>query len=217
MKYDIQGGASPVLICNLQDEESVLTRGQNMSWMSPNIKVEAHSGKTLSRSFFSEKSIMNTRYTAIGGFGTIAFASTLPGEIIALKLDGTKDYLCQRTSILASTFDVVVSKYLNEKINTTLFGEDGFTIERVSGQGVIFLETDGSVINYPLQAGQQIIVETGRVVMTSGSCDIELRKQKDLNNPDKIVYNTIVTGPGIVLLQTMSPSKIAHEMQKRMK
>ena len=217
MKYDIQGGASPVLICNLQDEESVITRGQNMSWMSPNIRVEAHSGKTLSRSFFSEKSIMNTRYTAVGGFGTIAFASTLPGEIVALKLDGSKDYLCQRTSILASTFDVIVSRYMNEKIDTSLFGEDGFTIERVSGQGVIFLETDGSIINYPLQAGQQIIVETGRVVMASGSCEIELKKQKNLNDPDKIVYNTIVTGPGMVLLQTMSSSKIAHEMQKRMK
>lgn len=217
MKYDIQGGASPVLICNLQDEESVITRGQNMSWMSPNIRVEAHSGKTLSRSFFTEKSIMNTRYTAVGGFGTIAFASTLPGEIVALKLDGSKDYLCQRTSILASTFDVIVSRYINEKIDTSLFGEDGFTIERVSGQGVIFLETDGSIINYPLQAGQQIIVETGRVVMSSGSCEIELKKQKNLNDPDKIVYNTIVTGPGMVLLQTMSSSKIAHEMQKRMK
>ena len=217
MKYDIQGGASPVLICNLQDEESVITRGQNMSWMSPNIRVEVHSGKTLSRSFFTEKSIMNTRYTAVGGFGTIAFASTLPGEIVALKLDGSKDYLCQRTSILASTFDVIVSRYINEKIDTSLFGEDGFTIERVSGQGVIFLETDGSIINYPLQAGQQIIVETGRVVMASGSCEIELKKQKNLNDPDKIVYNTIVTGPGMVLLQTMSSSKIAHEMQKRMK
>lgn len=217
MKYDIQGGASPVLICNLQDEESVITRGQNMSWMSPNIRVEAHSGKTLSRSFFTEKSIMNTRYTAVGGFGTIAFASTLPGEIVALKLDGSKDYLCQRTSILASTFDIIVSRYINEKIDTSLFGEDGFTIERVSGQGVIFLETDGSIINYPLQAGQQIIVETGRVVMASGNCEIELKKQKNLNDPDKIVYNTIVTGPGMVLLQTMSSSKIAHEMQKRMK
>lgn len=217
MKYDIQGGASPVLICNLQSEESIITRGPNMSWMSPNIKIEAHSNRSLSRNFFSEKSIMNTRYTAMGGFGTIAFASTLPGEIIALKLDGSKDYLCQRTSILAATYDVIVSKYVKEELDTSLFGEDGFIIERVSGQGVIFLETDGSVVNYPLQADQQIIVETGRVVMASGSCEIELKKQKDFNNPDNIVYNTVVTGPGVVVLQTMAPSKIAQEMKKRLK
>lgn len=217
MKYDIQGGASPVLICNLQSEESIITRGPNMSWMSPNIKIEAHSNRSLSRNFFSEKSIMNTRYTAMGGFGTIAFASTLPGEIIALKLDGSKDYLCQRTSILAATYDVIVSKYVKEELDTSLFGEDGFIIERVSGQGVIFLETDGSVVNYPLQADQQIIVETGRVVMASGSCEIELKKQKDFNNPDNIVYNTVVTGPGVVVLQTMAPSKIAQEMKKRIK
>lgn len=217
MKYDIQGNAFPVLVCNLKSEESIITRGPNMSWMSPNIKIEAHSSKTLTRSFFSEKAIMNTRYTAVGGYGTIAFASTLPGEIIALKLDGTKDYLCQRTSILAATCDVIVSKYFKEETQTSLFGEDGFVIERVSGQGVIFLETDGSVVNYPLHEGQQIIVETGRVVMASGSCEIELKKQKDFNNHDNIIYNTVVTGPGVVLLQTMAPSKIAQEMKKRIK
>ena len=141
-----------------------------MSWMSPNIVVDTVERQRGARSYFSENPIMNTRYTSVGGFGTIAFASTLPGEIIALQLNGTKDYICQKTAILASTMKVSIEKYLNKKVDTNIFGKDGYVMERVSGQGVIFLEVGGSVIDYPLQDDQQIIVETGRVVMASGSC-----------------------------------------------
>lgn len=215
MKYEIQGGNFPVLVCNLQNEECIITREQNMSWMSPNIVVDTVERPRGARSFFSENPIMNTRYTSVGGFGTIAFASTLPGKIIALQLDGTKDYICQRTSILASTLKVTIEKYLNEKVDTNIFGKDGYVMERVSGQGVIFLEVGGSVVDYPLQEDQQIIVETGRVVMASGTCEIKLVEQRDLIDKTKTVYNTVVTGPGVVVLQTIPPSKITQEIQKR--
>lgn len=217
MKYNIQGGNFPVLVCNLQNEESIITRSRNMSWMSPNIRVDEVKEQSNQRSFFKKKHIMNTKYTAIGSFGTIAFASTLPGEIIPLKLDGTMDYLCQRTAILAATYDIKVERHFDKDVDTTLFGEEGFIIDRVSGQGVVFIEADGSVIKYPLHTDQQIIVETGRVVMASGTCEVSLHKQRDINDDSKIIYNTVVTGPGVVLLQTMSASKITQEIKKRSK
>ena len=84
MKYEIKGGELPVVICYLENGETMITERGSMSWMSPNMKMETTSnggiGKALGRMFAGEALFQN-RYTAEDGNGLIAFATSFPGEI----------------------------------------------------------------------------------------------------------------------------------------
>lgn len=215
MKFEIEGGSFPAVVCTLQSNESVITQGGGMSWMSPNMRMETTSngglGKMLGRMLSNENMFQN-KYTAIGGFGTIAFASSFPGDIIPLELNGEKSFICQKSSFLAATEGVELSLYLQKKLSKGLFGGEGFIMQKLSGKGMAFIEVDGSAIKYNLAPGQQIIVNTGHIVMMSDTCNMEIQAVKGAKNiifGGEGLFNTVITGPGEIVIQTMPINKVA--------
>ncbi len=216
MKFEIQGGSFPAVVYTLEQNESMITQGGGMSWMSPNMKMDTTSnggiGKMIGRMFTNE-SLFQNKYTALGGFGTIAFASSFPGDIIPLEISNEKGYICQKSAFLASTEGVDLSVYLQKKLSKGLFGGEGFVMQKISGKGMAFIEVDGSAIKYNLAPGQQIIVDTGHVVLMSDSCKMDIQTIKGAKNilfGGEGLFNTVVTGPGEVILQTMPINKVAE-------
>lgn len=219
MKYEIQGGNFPVLICTLEQGEQMITEGGAMSWMTPNMDMKTTSngglGKMVSRLVTAE-SIFQNIYTAMNGQGMISFASSFPGEIVALDISAGKEYILQKSAFLASTNGVKLSTHINKKLGAGLFGGEGFIMQKVSGNGIAFIEIDGSAIRYNLEAGQQIIVDTGHVVMCSSTCSIDVKTVKGAKNilfGGESLFNTVVTGPGEVVLQSMPIYKVASAIQ----
>ena len=105
MNYQIEGGTLPVVIINLDSGEKVVTEGGGMSWMSPNMKMETVGGglgKMFGRAFSGEAMFQN-HYTAEGGNGLIAFASSFPGSIRAFEITPGNEIVCQKSAFLAST------------------------------------------------------------------------------------------------------------------
>ena len=219
MKYEIQGGSFPVAICTVEPNETMITEGGGMSWMSPNMKMETTSngglGKMLGR-MVTKESLFQNKYTAQGGVGTIAFASSLPGEILALEINPSSEYVCQKSSFLASTAGVQLSTFFQKKLGAGFFGGEGFIMQKLSGNGTAFVEIDGAAIRYTLQAGQQLIVDTGHVVLMSATCKMDVQTVKGVKNVlfgGEGLFNTVVTGPGEVVLQTMPVPKLAGAIQ----
>ena len=219
MKYEIQGGNFPVVICTVDANETMITEGGGMSWMSPNMKMETTSngglGKMLGR-MLTKESLFQNKYTAQGGAGTIAFASSLPGEIMAIEIGPGKEYVAQKASFLASTEGVSLSTFFQKKLGSGFFGGEGFIMQKLSGSGTAFIEIDGSAIKYNLEAGQQLIVDTGHVVLMSTSCSMDVQTVKGVKNVlfgGEGLFNTVVTGPGEVILQTMPVPKLASSIQ----
>lgn len=219
MRYEIKGGSFPVVICSLDANESLISEGGGMSWMSPNMKMDTSSngglGKMLGR-MMTKESLFQNIYTAMGGEGSIAFASSLPGEIMALDIAPGKEYICQKSSFLASSPTVDLSTFFQKKFGAGLFGGEGFIMQKLSGNGTAFVEIDGAAIKYNLEAGQQIIVDTGHVVLMSATCRIEVQTVKGVKNVlfgGEGLFNTVVTGPGEVILQTMPVLKLAGAIQ----
>lgn len=219
MKYEIQGGNFPVLICTLDANEKMITEGGGMSWMSPNMKMETSSnggiGKMLGR-MMTKESLFQNNYTAQGGEGTIAFASSLPGEIMALEVAPGKEYVAQKSAFLASTAGVELSTFFQKKLGSGIFGGEGFIMQKLSGNGTAFIEIDGSAVKYNLEAGQQLIVDTGHVVLMSSTCKMDVQTVKGVKNVlfgGEGLFNTVVTGPGEVILQTMPVPKLAQSIQ----
>ena len=221
MKYEVKGGNFPAVICQLEANESMITEGGDMSWMSPNMVMQTRGnglGKMLGRMFSNERIFQNV-YTAQGGAGEIAFASSFPGDITALEITPGNEYIIQKSAFLASTTGVDLSVYLQKKFSAGLFGGEGFIMQKLSGNGLAFIEIDGSAIRYQLQPGQQIIVDTGHVVMMSASCKMEIQSVKGVKNVlfgGEGLFNTVVTGPGEVVLQTMPTVKLAQALMPYM-
>lgn len=215
MKYEIKGDTLPVVLCYLEGGEKMINEGGSMSWMSPNMKMETTTnggvGKAFGRMFAGEKMFQNV-YTAEGGNGMIAFASSFPGSIRAFEITPGQDMVFQKSAFLAGEAGVNLSIFFNKRFGAGLFGGEGFIMQRVSGQGIVFAEFDGHVIEYDLQPGQQIIVDTGHLAAISATCSIDIQSVPGVKNMlfgGEGLFNTVITGPGHVWLQTMPISNVA--------
>lgn len=214
MRYEIQGDTLPVLICHLESGEAMITEGGSMSWMSPNMKMETVGGgvgKVFGRMFSGEKMFQN-RYTAQGGAGMIAFASSFPGSIRAFEIAPGRGIIAQKSAFLASEVSVEYSIFFQKKLGAGFFGGEGFIMQKFSGNGILFAEFDGHVIEYDLQPGQKLVVDTGHLAAMSDSCTMEIVSVPGVKNMllgGEGIFNTEVTGPGHVWLQTMPVSNVA--------
>ena len=208
MKYEIKGEPMPVVICNLEPDETLTCEAGAMCWMSPNMEMKTAGGglgKMLGR-MMSGESMFQNHYTAKNGAGMIAFASSLPGSIRAFEITPAASIICQKKAFLACSDGVELSVHFQKKLGVGFFGGEGFVMQKISGRGVVFLEIDGSTVEYNLSAGQQLIVDTGYLAMMDESVKMEIQSVKGVKNAlfgGEGVFNTVLTGPGRVLLQTM--------------
>ena len=215
MRYEILGETLPVVVCQLEGGEKMITEGGGMSWMSPNMLMETTTnggiGKAFGRMFSGEKMFQNV-YTAQGGNGMIAFASSFPGSIKAYEIGPGQEMVFQKSAFLAGEAGVELSVFFNKKFSSGLFGGEGFIMQKISGYGTVFAEFDGHVLEYELQAGQQIVVDTGHLAAMTAGCSMEIKSVPGVKNMlfgGEGLFNTVISGPGKVWLQTMPISNVA--------
>lgn len=222
MRYEIFGETLPVVICQLESGEKMITEGGGMSWMSPNMLMETTTnggiGKAFGRMFSGEKMFQNV-YTAQGGNGMIAFASSFPGSIRAYEIAPGQEMIFQKSAFLAGEAGVELSVFFNKKVSSGLFGGEGFIMQKISGCGTVFAEFDGHVVEYELQPGQQIVVDTGHLAAMSATCQMEIKSVPGVKNMlfgGEGFFNTVISGPGKVWLQTMPISNVAGVLRPYM-
>ena len=217
MRYEIKGGAFPVVVCELADGEQMITEKGSMVWMSPNMQMDTRGGglgKMFSKAFSGE-SIFQNIYTARGE-GMIAFGSSFPGQIKAVTIAPGQDMILQKTAFLAAEPGVELSIHFNKKLGTGLFGGEGFIMQRLSGSGVAFAEIDGELVEYELREGQQIVADTGNVAGFTAGVKMEIQQVPGMKNKllgGEGLFNTLLTGPGRVWLQTMPISSVAASIR----
>ena len=214
MKYEIKGEPMPVVICELEAGESMITERGSMVWMSPNMQMETSAGG-LGKAFgrlFSGESMFRNIYTAQGGPGMIAFASSFPGAIRVVEVTPDHPVVAQKAAFLAATSGVELSVFFQKKLGAGFFGGEGFIMQKLTGHGLAFIEIDGSAVEYELQRGQQLVVDTGNLAMMSDTCSMDIQSVRGVKNVlfgGEGLFNTVVTGPGRVTLQTMPLANFA--------
>jgi len=168
-------------------------------------------GKMFSKAFSGESMFQN-HYTARGGDGLIAFCSSFPGQIKALRIAPGQEMIVQKSAFLASEAGVNLSIHFQKKLGAGLFGGEGFIMQRLSGSGTAFVEIDGELIEYQLKPGQKLIVDTGYVAGFEGTVQMDIQTVSGAKNVffgGEGLFNTVLTGPGRVWLQTMPISSVA--------
>ena len=215
MEYKIEGGTLPVVICQLRSGEAMITERGSMSWMSPNMRMETTTGGGIGRALgrmFAGEAMFQNRYTAQGGPGMIAFASSFPGSIRAFTIAPGREIVVQKSGFLAAEETVTLSVTFQKKLGTGFFGGEGFIMQKLSGSGVAFAEFDGHVMEYDLPAGQSMVVDTGYLAAMDATCSMDIQAVPGVKNMlfgGEGVFNTVVTGPGRIYLQTMPISAVA--------
>ena len=213
MRYEIKGGSFPVVVCELENGEQMITEKGSMVWMSPNMQMETRGGglgKMFSKAFSGESMFQNV-YTARGA-GMITFGSSFPGQIKVVNIAPGREMILQKSAFLAAESGVELSIHFNKKLGVGLFGGEGFIMQRLSGNGTAFVEIDGDLMEYELAPGQRIVVDTGNVAAFTPGVNMEIQQVPGLKNKlfgGEGLFNTVLTGPGTVWLQTMPVSNVA--------
>ncbi len=214
MNYEIKGTPLPVVEVKLAAGESIKCQGGAMSWMSPNMQMNTQGGgigKIFSKAITGE-ALFHNIYTAQGGEGVIAFAASLPGQIVAVPISAGNEIICQKSAFLASTPGVELSVFFQKKLGAGFFGGEGFIMQKLSGEGIAFIELDGMAETKVLAAGEKIVLDTGILAMMDATCSVDVKSVGSVKNAllgGEGLFNTVVSGPGKVTLQTMPASKLA--------
>jgi uncharacterized protein (TIGR00266 family) len=218
IRYEIEGGNLPVVICYPKEGETICTESGGMSWMSANMQMTTNSGggfgKMFGRLFTGEKMFRN-EYTAMGGEGMIAFASSVPGSIIPYRVTPGQGIVVQKGGFLAMEKGLDVSVWFQKRLGATFFGGEGLIMQRISGDGMVFLEIDGYCKEYTLGAGQSILLSTGYPAALTDTCTMDVQSVAGLKNKlfgGEGFFNTRVTGPGKVYVQSMPIADMASEL-----
>lgn len=223
LKYEIEGGHLPVVICYPESGQTLCSESGAMSWMSPNMKMDTTSGgglkKMLGRMFSGDSLFMN-EYTAQGGAGMIAFAASFPGSIIPYEVTPGNGIIVQKRGFLAMEKGLELSVYLQRSLGKGFLGGEGFIMQKVSGNGLVFLEIDGHCKEYELAAGESIVVDTGYLAAMSESCTMDIQPVQGAKNiflGGEGLFHTRVTGPGKVYLQSMPLINTAQKLSPYLK
>ncbi len=216
MQYEIKGTPLPVLIMNLTAGEQIKTEQGAMSWMSPNMEMSTNAGGGIGKAFgrmFSGESMFQNVYTCRGGDGLLACASSFPGEILPIQISADRTIAAQKSAFLACESGVEMSIHFQKKGLAGFFGGEGFILQKFTGNGIVFLEIDGSVIEYTLAAGQSLVVDTGILAAMDLSVSVDIQAWKGVGNAlvgGEGFFNAVLTGPGRIWLQTMPKSTLAQ-------
>jgi len=209
IKYEIQGGNLPVVVCYPESGETLCTESGAMSWMSPNMRMETNTGGGIKKVFgriLSGESIFMNEYTAEGGAGMIAFASSFPGSIIPYQVSKNNGIIVQKRGFLAMEKGLELSMYFQKKLRKAFFGGEGFIMQKITGNGMVFIEIDGYCKEYDLAIGESIIIDTGYLAAMTDTCTMDIQTVKGAKNMffgGEGFFHTKVTGPGKVYVQSM--------------
>ena len=192
------------------------TERGSMVWMDPVMKMETNTGgggigKMFGRMLSGESMFQNV-YTAEDD-GLIAFGSCFPGQILPIEIKPGQDFIAQKTAFLSSEMGVSIETFFNQKLGSGFFGGEGFIMQRLSGQGMVFVECDGSLVRYELAAGQSMVVDTGNVLGFTEGVELRVEKIQGAKNVmfgGEGLFNTVLTGPGTIYLQTMPLSNVVE-------
>ncbi|MCR4746089.1 MAG: TIGR00266 family protein [Lachnospiraceae bacterium] len=213
MRYSIEGGSLPTLIVSLDPGEKIVSEAGGRTWCKGDVTTEANSGgaaKALGRMFTGE-SLFLSHYTA-NSPSEIAFTSSFPGSIIARELAPGETIIAQKTAFLCATPDVKMEVHVTKKAGSGFLGGEGFLMQKFTGPGIVFLEIDGFCKEYDLQPGEKIVCDTGVLAVMDSTVNYDVQMVKGLKNMvfgGEGLFDTILTGPGKVCLQSMSIKKVA--------
>ena len=222
--YSIEGGNLEVLKIPVTQQVTPFAEAGKMVYTTGDVSFETHlpdnkgiTGGMLGKIVGAGKRLMageSLFFTYFRGHGEVGFAGSVPGRILPIGLNGNT-VLAQRDAFIAAVGDVGISVAFQKRVGAILFGGEGFILEKISGDGIAFIQVAGDLLSFDLSAGETMRVDTGSAVAWDDSViySIEvIRSVKSALFGGEGLFFTTLTGPGTVIVQTMTTSKLRQEL-----
>jgi uncharacterized protein (TIGR00266 family) len=225
--YQIHGEEMQFVEIELDPLEGVVAESGSFMMMSDGIKMdtifgdgsnqnEGVLGKLFSagKRLLTGESLFMTIFSNIGiGKKKISFAAPYPGKIIPIdlsELDG--GFICQKDAFLCAAKGVSVGIEFSKRLGRGLFGGEGFIMEKLEGDGMVFVHAGGNMSKKVLQAGEILKVDTGCVVGFTKNVDYDIEFVGGIRNTvfgGEGLFFATLKGPGTVYVQSLPFSRLA--------
>jgi uncharacterized protein (TIGR00266 family) len=222
MQNRIQGTTMPVLEFMLGPNDAVISEAGELSWMSQTIQMTTHTQMGGGGGFFGALkrvagggSLFMTEYRAIGAPGEVAFATKLPGHIVPIEVAPGMEYMIHRHGFLCATPMIQLGVGFQQSLGAGIFGGDGFLLQKVSGQGIAWIELSGELIVKDLAPGELLRVHPGHVGAFQSCVGFNITTVPGIKNAifgGDGIFLAQLMGPGRVWLQTLPISRLAHAL-----
>lgn len=210
MKYEIIGKTVPAVEVTLNRGESMYSQRGGMAWQTEgiNMTTNARGGvmKSIGRMFAGESIFMNTFTAGVDG-AKVAFATTVPGDVIPVNVSENNGFTIQKNAFLCAEPGVDIQIAFTKRFTAGLFGGEGFILQKAQGNGMLFLEVDGDPIERVLAPGEVLKVDSGNVVGFESTVSYEIETVKGLGNiflGGEGLFLTKLIGPGRVIIQSQN-------------
>jgi uncharacterized protein (TIGR00266 family) len=224
MQNRILGTTMPVLEFALGPNDAVISEAGELSWMSASVQMTTHTQHAGGGGFFGAiarvaggGSLFMTEYRAIGAPGEVAFATRVPGHIVPVEVGPGHEYLVHRHGFLCATAGIELGVGFQQSLGAGIFGGNGFLLQKISGQGIAWLELSGELVIKDLAPGELLRVHPGHVGAFQSSVAFQIQRVPGIKNlifGGDGVFLAALTGPGRVWLQTLPISRLAHQIQE---
>lgn len=223
METEIKGSILPVLHVTLNSGEKLVAEAGELAWMTQAIQLttttQAGGAKGMMgvlKRAVGGGGIFMTEYEAQGGPGVVSFATKLPGEILPVKVSPGEELMVHRHGFLCATEGIELTMGFQKKLGAGIFGGDGFVLQKMAGTADAWVEIDGEVVVYDLQAGETLRVHPGHVAMFHTNVTFEITTVPGIKNKlfgGDGLFLAKLSGPGRVWLQTLTLSGLAGALQ----
>lgn len=227
--YEIHGDDMQVVSIELDPNETVIAEAGAMNWMDDGITFEARTGDgsipdqgvfgklmDMGKRALTGESLFITHFTNQGhGKKEVAFAAPYPGKIIPLDLNKVGgDILCQKDAFLCAALGTKIDIAFNKRLGAGFFGGEGFILQRLKGDGKVFLHAGGTIVKKELK-GETLRIDTGCIVAFSPGIDYDIQRAGNLKSMffgGEGLFLATLKGHGIVYLQSLPFSRLADRI-----
>jgi uncharacterized protein (TIGR00266 family) len=224
LDYQIVGTVLQAVIVQIEPGQTIFSESGGMAWMSGNVVMNTTTGGGgglggmlggMVKRAVSGESLFIVDYSVTGGRGLVAFASEFPGKIIPLSLAPGQQMICQKDAFMCAEKSVSLDIQFRRKLGAGLFGGEGFVLQKLTGPGLAFVELDGEIVEYTLEPGQVLKVDTGHVAMFEPTVQFDVEMIRGFKNVlfgGEGLFLATLRGPGRVWLQTMPIVNVAKKI-----
>ncbi|MEO8217546.1 MAG: TIGR00266 family protein [Acidobacteriota bacterium] len=219
MEYQIVGDVMQALKLQLNPGEEVFAEAGAMLYMNDGVQFDARMKggllKGLARKFLAGESLFMSVFRATAPGTHLALAAPTLGKILPIELRGNA-ILAERTAFLCSIGNVDLSIAFTRKLGAGMFGGEGFILQRISGNGMVFLHAGGNMIEFELKPGEHLRVDTGCIVSMAETVSYDIQFVGGFRNSlfgGEGLFYASLTGPGKVILQTLPFSRLADRIK----
>jgi uncharacterized protein (TIGR00266 family) len=220
--YKIIGDDLQLVEIELDPNEGVRAEVGTMTYMEDGIEMQTTTGGGLFSGFkrmvTGESFFISTFLNTGQDKRHVAFAAPYPGKIVAFDLDVFGgQVLCQKDSFLCAARGTEIEVAFTKRLGAGFFGGEGFILQRLSGNGMVFVHAGGTVIEKDLAPGEHLRVDTGCLVAFATSVDYDIRFVGGFKNAlfgGEGLFFAYLTGPGKVYLQSLPFSRLVDRIKR---